>query len=67
MRKRLSVKLAAVTAAAAILGGCTAPQPSEPTPTEDPTVLGEFAKLEPEKGNWLNLTPEQRRKDFDYL
>ncbi len=67
MKKSHLVKLAAAAALAGILVGCTAPQPSEPTPSEEPTVLGEFVKLDNEKGNWLNLTPEQRQEDFDYL
>jgi len=68
MIKKRTVKLAAVTVLAAILGGCTTPQPAEPKEDEEPpTVLGEFVKLDEEKGNWLNLTPEKRLEDFDYL
>ena len=67
MIKELFAKLVVVSALAVLLGGYPAPQPSEPAPSEEPTVLEESVKQEPEKGNWLNLTPEQRRKDFDYL
>ena len=67
MKVEQFVKLAAVTITAAVLGGCTAPQTPGPKADEPPTVLGEFAKLDEEKGNWMSLTPEQRMEDFDYL
>ena len=67
MIKERFVKLAAVSALAVFLGGCAAPQPSGQAPSEEPTVLGEFVKLDSQEGNWLDITREQRLEDFAYL
>lgn len=67
MIKQRFAELAAIAVLVASLEGCTAPQPSQPELDKDPTVLGEFMKLDNKKGNWLNITQEQRLEDFAYL
>lgn len=56
------------TAEEAAAGESAGESSGQPPETEEGiTVIGEFARLSAEEGNWKGLTTEEKLEDFDFL